>query len=994
MNTEQDWDWSTPSTESRQTHWPEPMSLADVEMAFYENFFFGRDLNPYPVQEEAFNRIFAGQHLMVMVPTGTGKTMMAKAGLMKALFTQQKAIYTTPLRALTEEKYREFCEDFGSSYVGFATGDYKINPTAPIQVVVAEILWNMIYGRHKQKPADVVVMDEGHYFNDHERGYVWEQSIIGLSPETQLIILSATVGNPQQFCQWSYVVRSVEMELVESLERRVPLYHLYEEKYLIEVVRELFEKGDYPAIIFSFGRQQCFEWARLLKSIRRFTSDEEQKLITEAADRVIVPRGLGEKLRSLLLHGIGIHHAGILPAYKQLIEELTLQRLIKFVVSTETISAGINLPAKRVIFPALRKHVQKKSRILLPAEYHQMAGRAGRPQFDTEGIAITLAPEQVVQEFRKEIRDAQKSRRNLDEEQIRRRAYSRARTEAQQNGDVSWDNEVHRQLVEGKPAALRSHTKITAEQILAIGLPDLTAETLPGVELVEAEIRAQQAIQEEKQRTLLEATAHLTSSPTTAVSNSVSTVTNASPTSMTHVLAASTPTEPEKNAGKSKTRGKSPANNALAKQLLALQLVGTSKPTSNQEEPSTTEPNPTESTASEPNTTEISETKPAPAIPATTEPDPTEPSVTERKQAEPERMEITITEPERVESVAPDTEQVPIPAAARNFEIEERNRRLLTQGDVLTRKLAVLSTTSVPSGSPLPPSLVSHAQSVQARLSDLNIRTVIDKLLLEDTEKREFHKQLVKITNNLKAFGILNEHGTQVRGWMIGQLRGIDGLFVYYCVMNHDLGAEALAELIEYLVDHDVIHNILNRKKDEKKREWIRERLRERRREGADIGWDDVETEYHQKFPRPLTDIEKIHQTFLGYVPHPELHTGKRPKEIWRLLEREQLSFMDFVEQHHLEEEEGNLFTYLSRVMKTAKMLFEVTGIHEFFKLEMRVRSRLAVIDARVIDDLWYTMKDPALAPPLKKATSQMKPSDNAEETTESDIIQDQNPSG
>src|SRR5207237_724023 len=143
-------------------------SAADVEYAFYEKFFFSQDLEPYPVQERAFEHIFAGRSVLVTVPTGTGKTMMAKAGIHKALAAGQTAIYTTPLRALTEEKYRELCADFGDDRVGFATGDYKVNPDAPIQVIVAEILWNRIYGDRRRAPADVVIMDEGHYFNDPE----------------------------------------------------------------------------------------------------------------------------------------------------------------------------------------------------------------------------------------------------------------------------------------------------------------------------------------------------------------------------------------------------------------------------------------------------------------------------------------------------------------------------------------------------------------------------------------------------------------------------------------------------------------------------------------------------------------------------------------------------------------------------------------------------------------------------------------------------------
>lgn len=265
---------------------PGAARAAEIELAFYEQFFFSKGLEPYQVQEQAFDRIFAGESVLVTVPTGTGKTLMAKAGIFRALALGQTAIYTTPLRALTEEKYRELCEDFGEERVGFATGDYKVNPGAPILVVVTEILWNRIFTSHDRRPADIVILDEGHYFNDPERGYVWEESIIGLDATTQLVILSATIGNPEQFCQWAYTTRGTPMALVQSAERRVPLHHQYRESYLVEVARDLFQSGDTPAIVFVFGREMCFERARLLKSCPRFTSDEErQRIVVLSEDR-------------------------------------------------------------------------------------------------------------------------------------------------------------------------------------------------------------------------------------------------------------------------------------------------------------------------------------------------------------------------------------------------------------------------------------------------------------------------------------------------------------------------------------------------------------------------------------------------------------------------------------------------------------------------------------------------------------------------------------
>jgi len=707
-------------------------SAADLELGFYEKFFFSTGLEPYEVQERAFAPIFAGDSVLVTVPTGTGKTLMAKAGIYKALQLGQRVVYTTPLRALTEEKYRELCADFGEEQVGFATGDFKVNRDAPIQVEVAEILWNRIFGDRARAPADVVVMDEGHYFNDPERGHVWEQSIIGLHPATQLVVLSATIGHADRFCHWVELTRRVPMRLVESRERRVPLYHHYREEYLIDTVRELAAGGEVPAIVFVFGREKCFEVARLLKSCRRFTSDEEKARIEALCDQALLPSGAADELRPLFAHGIGLHHAGILPRYKQLVEQMALERLCKFVVSTETIAAGINLPAKRVVFPALRKYIQKKARLVTPAEYHQMAGRAGRPQFDSEGIAITLAPEEAVQVMRKEINDAKKKGLRIDEEKLKKGVYARLRSEAQRRDDVTWDAAEHAKLVAGEPAELTSRTRITAEQVLAIGLPDLAAQALPG--------------------------------------------------------AADDAGQPAHDGG--------PA-------YLHLDIV-----------------------------------------------------------------------------------------------------------------------------------------------------TVVDNLLLPERERRAAHRALAQVTDNMRALGVIDEHGVQVAGEIIGKLHGMDGLFLWYLLMNHPIEYEDCRALVEFLVDHDVIQRSLDRKMLDERAAWIKEKLRERRRDNPQVSWEDIEAEYDREFPRPLSKIELIHQEFSAKIPHPQLHGGMRQKNVWQRMEDDQLGFLDFVDRHHLAHEEGSLFSYLIRVMNFAHTLEEVTAMEQFASLRQRVRRVLSSVDARLIDDL------------------------------------------
>ena len=703
---------------------------AELELAFYEQFLWGKGLEPYPVQEKAISAIFAGKSVLVTVPTGTGKTLMAKAALFRAFHRRETAVYTTPLRALTEEKYRELGGDFGEGNVGFATGDFKVNREAPIQVEVAEILWNRIVADKAVAPADVVVMDEGHYFNDPERGYVWEQSIIGLDPRVQLVVLSATVGHPEKFCQWAEVTRRVPLELIDSRERKVPLVHEFREEMLIDTVKGLAHAGDVPAIIFIFGREQCFEVARLLKSCRRFTTDEEKATIEKLCDEALLPSGVAKELRPLLTHGIGIHHAGILPRYKQLVEQLALERLIKFVVSTETIAAGINLPARTVVFPSLRKFIKKEPRIITAAEYHQMSGRAGRPQFDDRGLAITLAPEQIVSDLKKELKDAAK-RPAYDEMKVKKSVYGRARADAQKHGDLIWTPETHAELVQGEPAELRSKTRITAEQVLAIGLPDL------------------------------------------------------------------------------------------------------------------------------------------------------------------EKVKIGATEAE-------------------------------------TQMAAVEAS--------LPPSM------------RLDIVTVIDNLLLGDHDRKELLKILDRLVANMRALGVLDEHGHQISGQMIRELQGMDALLTWYILFNHQLEYIELRELVEYLIDHDIIQRQLDRKGEDEKREWMRTKLRELRFDNPHITWDDVEAEWEKEHPRVLTKIELIHQEFSSKIPHPELHGGKKPKSTWAQLEESGLGFLEFVDKHGLEHEEGNLFSYLVRVMNFANKMGEASQLSELNDMAERVKALLARIDVRMVE--------------------------------------------
>lgn len=358
---------------------------------------------PYSVQEEAMLAWAASDGgVFISVPTGSGKTLIAEAAIFEALCNGQRAYYTTPLVALTEQKFREFRDRFGEDNVGMITGNKKVNPDAPLIVAVTEILTNRLLvpvDPNARRVCDVVVFDEFHYFNDYDRGWVWETAVLLLPPEIKLLMLSATVEKTVPFVAWLKVRRGREFTLIRSDDRRVPLTYIWCEELLTDAVELLIEHLRAPALIFAFDREGCYTTAQSLLSLPtgRLLSDADQQELQSRLKEVDFNRGAGQRFRKLLNKGIGVHHAGVLPKWRHLVEELFEQKLLKFVVCTETLAAGINLPARTVVIPELVKYSGgAKKAILDPATGHQIFGRAGRPQFDDQGFVYVLAPEDEV----------------------------------------------------------------------------------------------------------------------------------------------------------------------------------------------------------------------------------------------------------------------------------------------------------------------------------------------------------------------------------------------------------------------------------------------------------------------------------------------------------------------------------------------------------------------------------------------------------------------
>ncbi|MBX3443421.1 MAG: DEAD/DEAH box helicase [Planctomyces sp.] len=420
---------------------PQPPARDDLAARYLDQLPYP----PYPVQEEALLAWFtAPEGVLVCAPTGTGKTLIAEAALFEALHTGRTAYYTTPLIALTEQKFREFQEaavrwGFSADDIGLVTGNRRVNPQAKVLVVVAEILLNRLL--HPEgfnfSEVDAVVMDEFHSFNDPERGVVWELSLALLPKHVRLLLLSATVGNAVDFVLWLDRAHGRKVELIQGQERKIPLSFEWVSDLLLSEYLELVAQGDgearrTPALIFCFNRNDCWSTAEQLKGKALLVDGQQQKLAAEL-DQHDWKIGAGPKLRQLLMRGVGVHHAGLLPRYRRRVEDLFQQKLLSVCVCTETLAAGINLPARSVLMTTLIKGPPGKKTLVDPSTAHQIFGRAGRPQFDTRGHVIALAHEddvriarwkKQVDQIPEDTRDPNliRARKNLERKKPTRRA--------------------------------------------------------------------------------------------------------------------------------------------------------------------------------------------------------------------------------------------------------------------------------------------------------------------------------------------------------------------------------------------------------------------------------------------------------------------------------------------------------------------------------------------------------------------------------------------
>lgn len=363
---------------------------------------------PYPVQEEAlFAWAQCDQGVLLSAPTGTGKTLVAEGAVYEAMHSGKVVYYSTPLIALTDQKFLELQDTvarwgFDRDRVGLVTGHRTVNPNAQVKVVVAEVLLNRLLHPEAFDFSNVgaVVMDEFHSFNEPQRGIVWELSLSLMPAHVRVMLLSATVGSANEFISWMNRSLNRRVTLVEGKERKVPLtFQWIGDELLPDFMEQMAQGGEEmrktPALVFCFDREACWGAADLLKGKDLFSAGQRDALM-KRLDDFDFSIGAGNKLRAILARGVGVHHAGLLPRYRRVVETLFQEKLLPVCVCTETLAAGLNLPARSVVLTTLVKGPRDKKKLIEVGSAQQMFGRAGRPQFDSKGFVFALAHEDDV----------------------------------------------------------------------------------------------------------------------------------------------------------------------------------------------------------------------------------------------------------------------------------------------------------------------------------------------------------------------------------------------------------------------------------------------------------------------------------------------------------------------------------------------------------------------------------------------------------------------
>ena len=434
---------------------PEPWCTADEAFERFLGWCDERGIELWEHQEEALMDLAAGDHVILGTPTGSGKSLVALGMLFLGMAQGRRAYYTAPIKALVSEKFFDLVEVLGRDNVGMITGDTHINTQAPVICCTAEILANQALREGEDTDVGVVAMDEFHYFADPDRGWAWQVPLLTL-PHTQFMLMSATLGDVTQIADALEERTGRIVDRVTNAPRPVPLAYEYVDTALEGTVELALRRDEAPLYIVHFSQDAALATAQSLANFGIATK-EQREAVKEAAKGTRFTTAFGKILKRLISNGVGVHHAGMLPRYRLLVERLAQQGLLPVICGTDTLGVGINVPIHTVVLTALTKFDGYKMRRLRAREFHQIAGRAGRAGFDTEGMVIAEAPEY-------EIENAKLIAKAGDDPKKLRKLKKKKPPE----GFVTWNKQTFERLCEAVPETLKPRLRITNSMVLSM----------------------------------------------------------------------------------------------------------------------------------------------------------------------------------------------------------------------------------------------------------------------------------------------------------------------------------------------------------------------------------------------------------------------------------------------------------------------------------------------------------------------------------------------
>ena len=442
--------------------WPAAGSSPDEVYAAVTAYAESRGLELYPHQDEAVIELLAGSNVVLATPTGSGKSLVALAAHAAALASDRVSFYTAPIKALVSEKFFDLCQVFGAEDVGMLTGDAAVNPDAPIICCTAEILANLTLREGRAADVGLVVMDEFHYYGEPDRGWAWQVPLLEL-PDTQFLLMSATLGDTSELREDLTARTGRESVLVDQAERPVPLSFTWSLDPMTDKLEELVTTGQAPVYVVHFTQKDAVEHATSLLNAGWVSAAVSKERKAELAERMAGVRfaaGFGKTLGKLLRRGIGVHHAGMLPRYRRLVEQLAQAGLLQVICGTDTLGVGINVPIRTVLFTGLAKFDGNRSRVLRTREFLQIAGRAGRAGYDTSGFVVVQAPEHVIEN--------EKAKAKAAERVAAGKKKSKAQLKKPPEGTVVWTEATFEKLVAGEPEPLVPRMRVDNAMLLNV----------------------------------------------------------------------------------------------------------------------------------------------------------------------------------------------------------------------------------------------------------------------------------------------------------------------------------------------------------------------------------------------------------------------------------------------------------------------------------------------------------------------------------------------